>query len=107
MYADVAMLKLSGSSDKTYAYLVGHLKEWPKVGQRVVVPSKLKEDGSVSLAIGTVEDVVMNYPLDPAIQYKPVVQVLDDAAIEFARGSFLPPITGTININVPETDNFK
>lgn len=107
MYADVAMLKLSGSSDKTYAYLIGHMQVWPRVGQRVVVPSKLKEDGSVSLAIGTVENVVMNYELDPNIQYKPVVQVLDDAAIEFARGSFLPPITGTVNVNVPDTDTFK
>lgn len=94
--ANVAMLRLSGS-DKLYAYLIDHLAVWPKPGQRVVVPSKLKEDGTVSLAIGTVDHIVQYFALDPAVQYKVVAQVLDDAALEYARGSLLPPITGSMN----------
>lgn len=95
--ANMALVKLSGS-DKLYGYLIDHLMPWPKPGQRVVLPSKIKEDGTLSLTIGTVDHIEQNVPLDPAIQYKVVAQVLDDRLLEYARGSLLPPITGNMHI---------
>ena len=85
MKVNIVNLRLSGSNDKTYAYiydpaLMSKL-EYVKPGDRAVVPSKLKEDGSISLAIGTVMEVHRDVEPDPAIKYKHVVQFLDPMRI--------------------------
>lgn len=85
--ANIVRLKLSGS-EKLYDYLwdgntEGALYVLP--GHRAVVPSKLRDDGTLSLAIGTVIESLTNVELDPAIQYKHVVQFLSAYAISVAE----------------------
>ena len=99
---DYVKVRLSGSSDKLYTYLLDRKKFNPDLDDRVVLPSKLKSDGTISLCIGTVEEVGWG-PLDPLPEggnYKPVVAVVPKAAIEAVRGYLMPPITGSMGAAV-------
>lgn len=91
---NIVKLRLSGSSDRLYTYLWDHLMTdaYLEPGMRAVVPSKLKEDGTLSLAIGTIVEVERGLDesvLDPTVAYKWVVQFLNpafvDAALERAK----------------------
>jgi hypothetical protein len=89
---NIVKLKLSGS-DKLYTYLWDYgltPLEFVTPGIRAVVPTKFKDDGTLSLSIGTVEEVYTNQDggsehLDQTVQYKYVVQFLSPVAMRIAE----------------------
>lgn len=73
LYDKVIAVELSGSP-KLYYYLVANTDLVNRsVGDRVVIPNKLKEDGSVSLSIGVYRGIGVDIPRDGL---KPIVQFL-------------------------------
>lgn len=66
---------------KAYAYRVGHLVEMPQPGDRVVVPNKIKEDGTMSLSIATVVTAPVPHTADPGVTILPVISVVTAQAI--------------------------
>lgn len=71
------------TSETLYNY---HSQWQPEVGQRVVVPTTVKKDGTVTLTIANVVTVCQT-PLDNAD--KPVIALLDAAAIAAATEAVL------------------
>jgi len=65
-------LQFSGSA-KEYAYAVGHLRTVPQVGDRVVIPNKVKDDGTLSLSIGTVTGDLHEHAGNDLL---PVIQII-------------------------------
>jgi hypothetical protein len=70
----VVSLQLSGN-DKLYNYVALAAQVVNRnVGDRVVVPNKLKDDGSLSLSIGTFKGIVQDASPEGLL---PVVQFVD------------------------------
>lgn len=78
----VIAVELSGSP-KTYNYLASAVGVINRVvGDRVVIPNKLKEDGSLSLSIGVFKGVVQEASEQGL---KPIVCFIDSMAVRTAQ----------------------
>ncbi len=73
-------VQFSGNA-RTYNYMLQDNMLLPDVGNRIVVPGKLKEDGTLALSIATVV-AVLEKGADDATQY--AVQTLIPSRIDFA-----------------------
>jgi hypothetical protein len=74
----VIAVELSGSP-KLYHYVASEVGLLNRVvGDRVVIPNKLKEDGSLSLSIGVFKGVAQDVPEEGL---KPVVAFIDTMAV--------------------------
>ncbi len=73
-------VQFSGNA-KVYAYVM-HPTEEVKIKDRVVVPVKLKDDGTLSLSIATVVEVHKTLSDDAE---KPIIQVLSDVYLNHAE----------------------
>jgi hypothetical protein len=71
---------------KEYAYVSA---AEPVLGQRVVVPTSIKKDGTVSLSIATIVgfsiDVGYSGKVEPHLELKPIIALLDPVLIAAAQ----------------------
>lgn len=73
------LVQFSGGSPKEYPYLVPRLDAMHVAkGMRVVVPTKMKDDGTVSLSIATITDPIPEIASAEALALlKPIVCLID------------------------------
>jgi hypothetical protein len=79
MYTRTLEVQFSGNK-AIYSYGLTDLDGTPVVGQRVVVPTKLKDDGTVTLTIATV--VSVHNIVGPSL--KPIIALLPNSQIAWA-----------------------
>jgi hypothetical protein len=82
MYSQILDVQFSGNA-AVYNYGLTPVDGDPVPGQRVVVPTKMKTDGTVTLTIATVVGV---RPLGDTAQetLKPIISLLSKQAIDWA-----------------------